>query len=307
MIRFVPPSILVLLLVLGLTIGTTLLPTGAAHAAESVAILAAPGEPPRLQVLSSDDRGIRLVVELPELATEDVVEAGRNRTLASIPGGGFDGRPGEPAIPTFARLIAVPPGASVRVRAVSLEQEERVGTRLATMPAPGEREFGPEHRAAAAGGAVADAAAPAPAAGHSLVRMGTPAVLRDLVVVDLTFRPVAHDPERGTLTITRRMEVEIDFVAGDSSPDHPTPRPTLQPSIPPSFDRLYRELVLNYEGPSHGRRQSAHGSFRRRRAGSVRRRRAVALFRAVWAWRVLDTAGVFHSPMVRSVTSGTCE
>jgi hypothetical protein len=205
------------------------------HGLPPVSVQPAEGAEPRVEVVSSDDRSVRLHFELPELVTEDLAAEGEEFHLVSIPGGGFEGAVGAPAVPIYGRLVAVPDGAEVRVRTTVLEEEERAGIHLVPMQAGDESGFALDRRAYALEGG----------SGSLSVRVGEPAIFRDFRVVNLTFRPVRYDPSRRTLNVARRMSVEIEFVAGGSSSEMPTP----QPSIPPSFDRLYRELILNYPGP----------------------------------------------------------
>jgi hypothetical protein len=202
------------------------------HAHEMVASEMTPGTPPEIEILSSSENGLRLVFSLRDLVVEDVRSGGEDFQLPLIPGGGLEGETGEPALPTFSRFLAVPAGANVRVSVSPLEEERRAGFRA--LPVRDENaEAIPLRR---------ETKRTAPSPGTELVSVGEAALLRDLRVVPLTFRPVQHDAQRDELRIVRRMEVEIDFRAGEALPSPDESEPT----IPASFDRLYRQLVLNY-------------------------------------------------------------
>ncbi len=204
----------------------------ASHGHEMVASEMTPGIPPEIEILSSSEHGLRLVFSLPELVVEDVHSGGEDFQLALIPGGGLEGETGEPALPTFSRLLAVPRGAQVRVSASPLEEERRSGFR----PLPVQAEDG---GTSGLPPAVKRATQPDRT---QLVTVGEPATLRDLHVVPLTFRPLQHDSGRSELRIVRRMEVQVDFRDGEAPP---SPGGT-ERTIPASFDRLYQQLVLNY-------------------------------------------------------------
>jgi hypothetical protein len=73
-------------------------------------------------------------------------------------------------------------------------------------------------------------------------------ILRDLRVVRLSFQPVHYNPASQTLKVTRRMQVEVEFTDGDPENVQRRRRST----IPPSFDQLYRDIVVNYSGPDAG-------------------------------------------------------
>jgi hypothetical protein len=70
--------------------------------------------------------------------------------------------------------------------------------------------------------------------------------LRGLRVVPVTFQPVRYDPAAGVLKVARVIRVDVSFEGIDARNAKQTqPRAT-----PASFDAMYRELVVNYEGPS---------------------------------------------------------
>jgi len=89
----------------------------------------------------------------------------------TIPGGGFDGEPGQPSLPTFTRLIAVPDRAGVQVTAEIIDEEERLGVRLAPMTSG--RNRGRRRRRELL---------PRRIRRRAIVTAGEPAILRDLRV-----------------------------------------------------------------------------------------------------------------------------
>ncbi|RPJ41695.1 MAG: hypothetical protein EHM19_11365, partial [Candidatus Latescibacterota bacterium] len=85
---------------------------------------------PIVRVVSQEGGELRLLFELPELTATNHAVGPREFQAVEFPGCGFLGAPGEPAIPVFSRFIAVPEGATVRVRTVRLEEEVREGVLL---------------------------------------------------------------------------------------------------------------------------------------------------------------------------------
>ncbi|MCA9728354.1 MAG: hypothetical protein KC729_11770, partial [Candidatus Eisenbacteria bacterium] len=187
---------------------------------------------PTIDVVSSDDTGVRLECAFPDLSMDEVSLGGEVYVSLTIPGGGIVGEVGAPALPTFSRLVAIPDHAGVRVSVVPLEVEEIRDVALApvTSGRPGELAIDDAAYASDRFDDLADAT------------LGEPALLRDLRVVNLTFQPVHYNPAEKTLRVVRRMQVQVDFTGEDLRNVALVPaRP-----IPPSFDRIYRELVLNY-------------------------------------------------------------
>lgn len=192
---------------------------------------------PRIEVAASSDVGLDIVFDLPALAIEDLTVGTLRYQSVAIPGGGLDGEIGHPALPFITRLVAIPADAGV---SVSVEREDETvvpGVLVAPMQADEGTDFAFDESAYARMGVMPSIAA----------RAGDPARLREMRVIPLTFRPVRYDAGRRELLVSRRLRVHISFDGEDARNPGVTPR-----AIPPSFDRLYRELVVNYEAPPAG-------------------------------------------------------
>jgi hypothetical protein len=197
---------------------------------------------PSIRVLEQDGESLRLEFELPALEVQSLDVDGQTYQVLAIEGGGQVGAVGAPMLPTFSRLIQIPNRAGVQVEMGAVETRVLSGYRPAPMQ--------PEGSAGDPGGLVIDAAAYA-RAGYGTedrVRVGEPALMRGLRVVPITFQPVRYDPSREALEVAGRVQVRVTFSGVDlrNSPERP------MPSIPSSFDRLYRNLVVNYDGPRDG-------------------------------------------------------
>ena len=193
-------------------------------------------EPPQIRVLEETGERLRLVFELPALAVEDLVtDAGIFQAVA-IPGGDASGAPGEPMLPTFARLVSVPDRADVRVTVTSRTDGEYEGIRL--VPAQPDEESGFAYDA--------DVYTRDAFQGEVPVLVGEPAILRGVRVVPITFSPVSYNPAQSRLRVAHRMEVEVSFT-GENLLNQRIGR-----TIPAtdSFDRMYRQLIVNDGGRS---------------------------------------------------------
>jgi hypothetical protein len=222
--------------VLGLVVAAT----GAQGAPEMKAASAVgPLDLPHVQVLTTSDQEVDLVFELPVLGTEALRAGSRTFTSVSIPGGGITGGVGEPMLPVFTRLVAIPDGAAVTVTAERQDVEDVPGIDLIPMQADEGASF-----------TISDAAYSLDAfVGGDPAAVGSPAIARDMRVVTLTFRPVQYNAAERTLRVAQRIHARIAFSGHD-------PRNvrtgTRHATIAPSFDRLYRDLIVNYTGPRSG-------------------------------------------------------
>ena len=205
-------------------------------------------ELPRLLAVESDEHRVEILFELPHLASETLDVDGSTYHLLGVPGGSLSGDVGEPALPTFTRLVAIPDGVGVRVTSSVEESELLTGFNVMPMQPDDVQAFVHDESAYQRDGFSESA----------LASVGAPAILRDLRVVTLTFHPVDYNPAQGTLRVTRRMRVEVEFTGTDNRNSRRSERRALTPS----FDRLYRNTVINYPGPDGERdEQPTHGTY----------------------------------------------
>ncbi len=201
---------------------------------------------PELRVVSQSTTGLRAEFALPALVVEDLDIDGITFQSLAIPGGGDDGALGAPVLPTFGRFVMVPDRAGVTVIATVQEEEEVSGFRLVPMQDEQTAAFAYDPAAYARTGYGNEPWATA----------GEPALLGDLRVVPIRFSPVRYDPSRGSLLIARRLTVDVAY-AGEDLRNTP---PSRSRPVPPSFDNIYRQLVLGYSGPPRGQ-AIQHGTY----------------------------------------------
>jgi hypothetical protein len=195
----------------------------------------APRTEPTIRVLNQDDAGVLLEFELPAIEAKALDIDGSTFHVLAIEGGDFEGAVGEPMLPTYSRLIEIPDRAGVRVSAEIVETRELAGYRPIPMqPYDDTAPFMINSAAYARTGY--EAADPA--------SIGEPALARHLRVIPVTFRPLRYDPSRETIEVAGRIQVRVDYAGEDLR----NARPARQIPLAPSFDKLYRELVVNYSG-----------------------------------------------------------
>ena len=201
---------------------------------------------PEVRVIARGADGIRIACHLPQLSVQPMSAGGETFQLLAIEGGGVSGAAGQPMLPTFSRLIEIPAEAGITYTVTARETIALQGYR----PLPLQPEDGGEF--------VIDRAAYERAGflGEEPARIGQPAIARGRRVVPITFAPVRYDPSRDLLEVATRIEVEIRY-AGVDLRNALTHQPR---RIPPSFDRLYHSLIVNYEGPREGQ-DIAAGSY----------------------------------------------
>ncbi len=193
---------------------------------------------PSIHILDEHDGKLLLEFELPALSSQAVTIDGEVYHGLEIPGGGFAGAIGEPMLPTYSRLLAMPDRAAANLAVVGQEKMELAGYRPLPVQPAGAGDFVIQ----------AEAYAHGEYGGQPVATLGEPALARDLRVVPVTIQPVRFDAARQTIEVTTRIQIEVDFT-GDDLRNVPRRHAS---TLPPSFDRLYRDLVINYSGPRQG-------------------------------------------------------
>jgi hypothetical protein len=201
---------------------------------------------PGIRVIAAEEDCLQIEFTLPALTTQTIEIDGETFHLLEIDGGGVNGTAGEPMLPTFSRLIQIPDQSGVTFEITSVESSELTGYRPFPMQPDGSGEFVINRAAYEQTGFLESNPA----------RIAEPAIARDLRVVPITFSPVRYDPSRDVIEVASRITVTVRFAGVDLR----NAKTHHHDAIPPSFDRLYRNLVVNYEGPREGQSVSP-GSY----------------------------------------------
>jgi hypothetical protein len=202
-----------------------------------------PQDVPQVQLVSTDQSGVDLLLDLPTLSVETLAVDGREFQNVAIPGGSLDGDVGKPGIPTFSRLVQIPAESGVTVTVTPVDEEDIPGINL--MPVQSEDSATLDMDAVAYAREGFDTTPGA--------SVGPAAIARDLRVVPVTFRPVRYDAARKVLRVARQLRVRVDFTGRDLT----NALTRTSDFIPESFDRLYKALVVNYASPGSGAKSSA--------------------------------------------------
>jgi len=188
-----------------------------------------------IRVLEETPDGLRLEFELPVLHTQAVSFGGTTYHALEIEGGGESGADGEPVLPTFSRFVQIPDRAGVTIEIISKETTTIAGI----LPLPAQPEDGSAFIKNESIYSLSDFGASSDAA------VGEPALARDLRLVPITFNPVRCDLQAGSIEVAGRIEVRVTF-AGEDQRNVKTQHNRI---LPQSFDRIYRNTVVNYAGP----------------------------------------------------------
>ncbi len=186
-----------------------------------------------IRLVESTPDGVVLELTLPSLELEELEINEETWQRFSFDGSVFSGIEGQAALPVISRSVAIPDYVGVNVRILDIETVELKGYRLAPVE-------GVEGEPV-----VVDKAwyAKSITSATPDVAVGDPAIMRDLRVVPVTFRPVVYDPVSGVVQVAHRMTIALDF-SGKNDINASVKNKGM---IPESFDSFYKTNVLNYD------------------------------------------------------------
>ncbi|MBT3316964.1 T9SS type A sorting domain-containing protein [bacterium] len=190
---------------------------------------------PAVTVISETAEGLTLEFTLPEITREDVTIAGESWQHFSIKGGEFRGDNGEPGLPTFSTLVTIPDIAGVSASSSVVSSTVISDVKILPIQNDGES-------------FEVDNVAYSRATQLSAAEVGSPSMMGNLRVVQVTFNPLSWNPETGEATVASRISAEINF-SGIDRTNSPARHNTV---ITESFDNMYRNSVANYDSDSRG-------------------------------------------------------
>ncbi len=278
-------------------IGTLALLLAALTATPAAAAAAGP-----VRVIQSDERGVTLQFDVPEMSLTLQRDGRSVLHAASLD---VTNQPGRPALPYASALIALPPGARAVPRVIASGTEDvRSGVRLASNSRSIIRRiddtetFEPVVEPV---DPIVDGPWP-----PSIVELGEEHTLRRQRMVSVRILPYRYDEASGKLWTRRSVTVRVDFVGGRTADG--------VPSRDAHWDRVLRGSVLNFDQarawrarpePLRSRGTSLLDDARGRRAGELSATAVQAFDEGNAEVRVqTDTTGVYAFRFDDLVTRG---
>jgi hypothetical protein len=213
---------------------------------------ARPGDNPKVRVIGSDGRRLRVRVQMPEVGFSPAQGGGKTWTELSLPNSDSPSKPGTPGIPFVSDVLAVPDGAKMAVKVNDVDKIAMDGVDVfpaqpdpvdADMPAPnfdaGPFADAPFHfnRKAYSGND------PIPAKPADTDSLGQ---FRDLNVGALQLPAVQYNPDKKKLSLITSIDVTVRFRGGPH---------TFSDQLGDPWEDFQRKLALTFlnKGALRGR------------------------------------------------------
>jgi hypothetical protein len=198
-----------------------------------------PGSPPIIQLISDDVSSTVIKVELPGFYVKEFSAQGQNYHSISFDGVGITSKPGYPEIPHIAKILAIPNQGSVDIEI--LETSEVQVIKGITLPPA--RESWVEGKPETPYVENSEVYSSMDLYPRSYSTMDEPSVFRDFRISRVSIFPVRYSPAKKELSVVSSITVKINYKPGNSI----NPKTTPDRPIPPSFAKLYRSLIFNYD------------------------------------------------------------
>ena len=162
-------------------------------------------------LVSQDAAGVEVVFSIEEFALEDMVIDGQTMQMVYLPGVFLPNNAGAPNLPGMGRYIAIPEGASVRVRIVDSKTEIYQGVDLAPAPPiPLETDDSPPVYKQDPAIYSHNAYYP-----DSPVKISEPTDIRGVDAIIMGITPFQYNPVTRELLVYRDLRVQVDFIGGN--------------------------------------------------------------------------------------------
>jgi hypothetical protein len=181
-------------------------------------------------------------ITIPDIMTSIASENGQVFRKIGLKGYGYTSEVGKPRLPSGGFLVAVPEGAGITVEVLDTERVMRGNHRVFPVPEP----FVEAGGASTGERFCLDAAAYSEDAYYprDVASVGFYGYLREVRVAQISMFPVQYNPARGTLMIHRKIRLKLTVSDGTLIPVRCPP--ARAPSKQDPYDRIYRDLILNY-------------------------------------------------------------
>ncbi|MFQ5649019.1 MAG: type IX secretion system sortase PorU [bacterium] len=211
---------------------------------------------PAIQMLSSDATGLTIAFAPKNWREQVFVDDGVELTRIDFQGAVLKEQEGNPQIPYHVAVVGMPVGARLRVRIVESDYESRAGVRLAPFPKV-KRVDGWPVREVVYNPEIYGQAQSFPS---ELVRVDKPVFFRDQQIVRIQVAGAQFLPAQNRLLKYRRIIVQVSFEGGQTAPAETFA------VYSESEERLYRNVLLNYETARRWRKRRKQVDFSKQAA-----------------------------------------
>ncbi len=197
-----------------------------------------PGSKPRVQLISSDLNGAIIKVDLPGYSLKEFTANGKTYNSISIGDEGITVEEGMPEIPYIAKILAIPDMGTVNVEVI---EKSAVQTYKGVVVPPARKSWmeGKPESPYVENSGFYNSQNIYP---HEFVIAEDPVVFRDFRIARISIFPIRYLPAKKEIEAVSSITVRVSYGAGNGI----NPKLTLKRVITPSFNKIYRSFIFNY-------------------------------------------------------------
>jgi hypothetical protein len=198
-----------------------------------------PDSPPNVQLISDDVNSTIIKVDLSGFQINEFTSNGKTYNSISFDTEALTTEVGFPEIPHIAKVLAIPDQGSVSVEVLEVGNIQTIkGINI-----PPARESWQEGKPETAYLENIEAYNSSSLYPNSYAKVEDPAVFRDFRIARVSIFPVRYSPAKQEIQAVSSITIKINYTPGQGI----NPKTTPDKPIAPSFAKLYRNFIFNYE------------------------------------------------------------
>jgi hypothetical protein len=195
--------------------------------------------PPKVTLLRDDNNSTVIKIEISGFDLKEFISEGKTFQAVDLLSEMFTTDPGLPGLPYIAKVLAIPDQAGISVEVLETGEVQTFrdinlsparSSWLEGEPEPPYRENTDAYRS--------EKVYP-----KEFAKLEPPSVFRDFRIARISVFPVRYIPGKKELQVVSSITVRINYGQGEVV----NPRTTTNKAIAPSFGKLYRSFIFNYQ------------------------------------------------------------
>jgi hypothetical protein len=195
--------------------------------------------PPRVTLLSDDNNSTVIKFEISGFDLKEFISGNKTFQAIDLLSEAITTDAGNPELPYLAKILAIPDNAGISVEVL----ETGAVQTFSNINLPPARSSWIEGEAEPPYVENRDAYASENIYPKDWARLEPPAVFRDFRIARVSVFPVRYIPGKKEVQVVSSVTVRINYGRGEVI----NPRTTTNRAIAPSFDKIYRSFIFNYQ------------------------------------------------------------
>jgi len=195
--------------------------------------------PPKVTLISDDNNSTVIKIELSGFNVKEITTDGKTYQAVDLMTEIFSSESGYPELPHIAKILAIPDNSGVSVEVIETGNVQTF-----------ENIYLPPARLSWFEGQPESPYTENPEAYNStdiypkeLAKLDAPSIFRDFRIARLSVFPIRYFPAKKELQTISSITVRINYGEGEVI----NPKTTARKEISPSFGKLYRSFIFNYQ------------------------------------------------------------